>query len=66
MKKKYPYSEGDDYYTINNSDIIWSCWDDVSEELHTKDKIYFDSIQDAKQYMVQNKISVGKIYDYEK
>ena len=31
MKKKYPYSEGDDYYTIDNSDIIWSCWDEVSE-----------------------------------
>ena len=31
--KKYPFNEGDDYWTIENSEVVWSCWDDVSEEL---------------------------------
>lgn len=25
-----PFSEGDDYYTIEDGDVIESCWDDVS------------------------------------
>ena len=31
---KYPFNEGDDYYTIEGNDIVWSCWDEVSEEIH--------------------------------
>jgi hypothetical protein len=49
--KKYPFSEGDDYYTIDNGKVVWSCWDDVSEELHTPDKKYFASEQEAKMYI---------------
>jgi hypothetical protein len=46
----YPFDEGDDYWTIEDGEVIWSCWDDQSEELHDDDpgKIYFDSEQDAK------------------
>lgn len=35
---KYPFEEGDDYWVyvedIRGHILIWSCWDDVSEELH--------------------------------
>ena len=42
MNKKYPFQEGDDYWTLKESTssgvyegiFICSCWDDVSEELH--------------------------------
>jgi len=47
MEKKnvYPYLEGDDYWVIENGKVIWSCWDDVSEELHdtNPDREYFDT-----------------------
>ena len=48
---KYPFSEGDDYYTIDNGEVIWSCWDDVSEELHTPDKKYFATEQEAQKFL---------------
>ena len=32
-KKKYPFNEGDDYYTIEDGQVVWSCWDQISEEL---------------------------------
>jgi hypothetical protein len=46
---KYPFSEGDDYYTIENYTIVKSCWDDVSEELHDEnpDREYFSTIEEA-------------------
>jgi hypothetical protein len=36
MTTKYPFSEGDTYYTIDEvyGDWIESCWDDISEEMH--------------------------------
>lgn len=46
-KPSYPFSEGDDYYTIEDGQVVWSCWDDVSEELHTPDKKYFASEKEA-------------------
>jgi hypothetical protein len=44
-KKDYPFNEGDDYWTIENGQVTWSCWDSVSEDLHdmNKNKIYFVS-----------------------
>lgn len=33
-KTKYPFKEGDVYYTIENLEVIASVWDDVSEEMH--------------------------------
>jgi len=32
--KKYPFQEGDDYWTLKENIFIWSCWDDVSKEFH--------------------------------
>jgi len=62
---KYPYEEGDDYWTIEklqrdyddntgcfNHGIraVQSCWDDQSEEMHYEKKKYFDSLDDVLQY----------------
>lgn len=40
---QYPFEEGDDYWTVEGITLIWSCWDDVSEELHDENpkKEYF-------------------------
>ena len=54
-QSKYPFEEVDDYWTIeenyNNTklEVVWSCWDDVSEELHDEDstRYYFKSEYDA-------------------
>ena len=56
--KLYPFNEGDDYYTIENGDIIYSCWDDVSEEMHDENpnKKYFSNTNDAKNYLKAMKI----------
>ena len=44
---KYPFNEGDDYWTIDKDKVIWSCWDSVSEELHdlNPQKVYFATEQ---------------------
>jgi hypothetical protein len=47
----YPFSEGDDYYTIEDGDIVHSCWDDVSEELYTPDRKYFATEEEAQRYL---------------
>ena len=51
--KKYPFSEGDDYYTIVGGDIVHSCWDDISEELYTPDRKYFSSEEEARKFMAK-------------
>ena len=50
---KYPFNEGDDYYTIEDGEIIWSCWDDVSEQMHNDNtnKQYFKLYIDALHYI---------------
>jgi len=30
----YPFTEGDDYYTIEGKQVVKSTWDDVSEDMH--------------------------------
>lgn len=30
----YPFDEGDDYWTIENGEVVHSCWDYVSEEIY--------------------------------
>jgi len=47
--KQYPLYEGQDYWTINNYDVVWSVWDDVSEEIHDEnpDKVYYLVREDA-------------------
>ena len=31
--KKYPFNEGDNYWTLEDGVLECSCWDDVSEEM---------------------------------
>jgi hypothetical protein len=50
-KPSYPFSEGDDYYTIEDGDIVHSCWDDISEELYTPDRKYFATEKEAQKYL---------------
>jgi len=52
--KKYPFSEGDDYYTIEDGDIVHSCWDDISEELYTPDRKYFATKEEAQNFKLIN------------
>jgi len=53
----FPYKEGDDYYTIEGSQVTWSCWDCESEAMYTEAKakgkphLYFDFEGDAQRQM---------------
>ncbi|MAR68782.1 MAG: hypothetical protein CL833_16155 [Crocinitomicaceae bacterium] len=59
--KCYPFKEGDTYYTIEESmdsnlryEVVESCWDDVSEEIHDEygdDLLYFSREEEAKEYL---------------
>ena len=44
-EKTYPFKEGDGYWilTESTSEFVWSCWDDISEEMHDEnpDRQYF-------------------------
>lgn len=45
----YPFNEGDDYWTVEDSgELIWSCWDEQSEEIHdaNPNRIYYLVIED--------------------
>jgi len=66
--KPFPFNEGDDYYTIedsNGNDIVWSCWDCQSEELHADDSTYFTTVAEAKRYAKENNITIDRVFDYE-
>lgn len=47
---KYPFEEGDDYWTIEDGEVIWSCWDEQSEILHDENptRIYYVTEKKAK------------------
>jgi len=75
---KYPYNEGDDYYTLEHLDngkvnIIWSCWDDQSEEIYDEiqDKqdgfppLYFDELETVERYCKHFGLQVNQVYDYQ-
>jgi hypothetical protein len=64
LKIKYPFKEGDDYYIIDGNNIIWSCWDEQSEELHTEDRIYFTTVKKAKAYGHSKGININTVWDY--
>jgi hypothetical protein len=51
----YPFEEGNDYWTIEDGEIIWSCWDYVSEEIHDKNpnKKYFITKESAINHLKQ-------------
>lgn len=58
--KCYPFKDGDTYYTIERADresnweVVESCWDDVSEEIHDgydDGLLYFSREEEAKEYL---------------
>lgn len=46
----YPFSEGDDYWTVEVGEVVWSCWDEQSEVLFREnpDQEYFETEEEAK------------------
>ena len=44
---KYPFEEGEHYFTIENHAIVESVWDDQSEELFSLSKNYFRTAVEA-------------------
>tara|TARA_R110000868_G_scaffold178631_1_gene418396 strand:+ start:327 stop:602 length:276 start_codon:yes stop_codon:yes gene_type:complete len=67
---KFPFNEGDDYFTIEylnfgvHADIIQSCWDDQSEEIHTDDSVYFATVEDALNSLASEGIEFVKYYNF--
>ena len=55
----YPFAEGDDYWTIEDDEVVWSCWDEQSEELFDPNRIYFTSKKRAEEYLEW--ITSGKV-----
>lgn len=47
----YPFDEGDDYWTIEDNEVVYSCWDYVSEEMYREnpDTVYYMSEDSAKE-----------------
>lgn len=45
----YPFSEGDDYWTVEDGEVVWSCWDEQSEELFRENPYqeYFETEEEA-------------------
>jgi hypothetical protein len=67
--KKYPFNEGDIYYTIDNDEIIESYWDHISEEMYSKHTKYFHTFTGALDYLMtskQTKIMDNKIRSTER
>lgn len=54
--KKHPFKEGENYWTIENNIVIKSCWDCESENLHTKNKEYFETETEALQNVKINEL----------
>lgn len=52
---KYPFKEGESYFTIEDGDIVESIWDSISEQLHHPKKQYFATLEEAKLSPLANK-----------
>lgn len=64
--KYYPFKEGSDYYTIENGEVVESCWDDVSEDIHDNNpnKIYFKTKEEAENVLKNSKPMNNIISEY--
>lgn len=60
----YPFKEGDTYYTIEDGEVVESCWDFVSEDIydhqvvHDEVQLYFPYKEDAEKHL--NSINQNK------
>lgn len=54
LDNKYPFNEGDTYYTL---EVVESCWDDASEDMHddNPNRLYFKTREEALTYIKENK-----------
>ena len=55
---KYPFKEGDDYWTIENGEVIKSCWDHESEELYRENphQMYYQTEKDAINFLNESNV----------
>lgn len=57
LEKVYPFVDGDTYFTIEDSQVVESTWDCVSEEMFDEDvngkMFYFKSKEDAVEFLKQ-------------
>ena len=57
----YPFTEGEDYWTIEDGRVIHSCWDETSEEIFLEHiskgeaRRYFKTMQEAYDYLEVHK-----------
>ncbi len=56
-------NEGDDYYTIDNDEVVWSCWDDESVKLHKPNRKYFATEEEAQMFLDDCKDIAIRIVD---
>lgn len=52
----YPFSEGETYYTLEPCEkdgitVVRSVWDDVSEKLYSRNKLYFAGLDIANEHL---------------
>jgi len=47
---RFPFEEGEHYFTIDGNTIVESVWDAQSEELHEQDSLYFATLKEALYY----------------
>jgi len=61
-RARYPFGEGDDYWTIEDGRVVWSCWDYVSEELYDRNpnQVYYKSLVDAKDALQKIDLDMSK------
>ena len=62
--KTYPFEDGDDYWVVECGQLIWSCWDDTSMEMHDEnpDRKYFTE-EEAIDYARENGIKYEEMRD---
>ena len=68
--KKYPFNEGDDYWTIESRnygqdlEVVWSCWDFISEELYDQDpnRLLFATEQEAMEYIANKQAGSSEYF----
>jgi len=63
---KYPFKEGEDYYTIEKNEVIHSFWDFVSEEMHTENSKYYKTVIEANVNIMYDYVMENLEYDYKK
>jgi len=57
LHKSYPFQEGDTYYTIEDGEVVESCWDFVSEDIYDYQveneevQLYFPYKEDAEKHL---------------